>query len=140
MPLVGWLATRDRVPLVLTTHGEIVAEYFRRAGGFDEPVIVRDLPETAARETLDPGVVLEVVTVAAPVGVMAACAALSTLRANTASHRSEIPSIAAGRRGNSGISPVIWPLIIWSFPGSIRLTNHSHNFDLRLPAFSDHVK
>ena len=26
--------------------------------GFDDPVIVRDLPETAAKETLDPGVVL----------------------------------------------------------------------------------
>lgn len=28
--------------------------------GFDDPVIVRDLPETASRETLDPGVVLVV--------------------------------------------------------------------------------
>ena len=28
--------------------------------GFDDPVVVRDLPETAAQETLDPGVVLVV--------------------------------------------------------------------------------
>ncbi|MGZ8764183.1 MAG: methyltransferase domain-containing protein [Acidimicrobiia bacterium] len=31
----GWLATSD------AEHGEIVAEYFRRAGGWDEPVIER---------------------------------------------------------------------------------------------------
>jgi Xaa-Pro aminopeptidase len=31
--------------------------------GFDDPVIVRDLPETAARERLDPGVVLAVTAV-----------------------------------------------------------------------------
>jgi Xaa-Pro aminopeptidase len=37
--------------------------------GFDDPVIVRDLPETAARERLDPGVVLAVT--AATEGVIA---------------------------------------------------------------------
>jgi SAM-dependent methyltransferase len=35
----GWLASSD------AQHGEIVAEYFRRSGGFDEPVIQRRTPE-----------------------------------------------------------------------------------------------
>jgi len=34
----GWLASSD------AQHGEIVAEYFRRAGGFAEPVIQRRTP------------------------------------------------------------------------------------------------
>jgi SAM-dependent methyltransferase len=34
----GWLVTGD------AEHGEIVAEYFRRAGGFDEPVVERRTP------------------------------------------------------------------------------------------------
>jgi SAM-dependent methyltransferase len=34
----GWLASSD------AEHGEIVAEYFRRAGGFGEPVIERRTP------------------------------------------------------------------------------------------------
>ena len=34
----GWLYSSD------AEHGEIVAEYFRRAGGFDEPVIERRTP------------------------------------------------------------------------------------------------
>ncbi len=34
----GWLSSSD------AEHGEIVAEYFRRAGGFDEPVIERRTP------------------------------------------------------------------------------------------------
>ena len=34
----GWLYSSD------AEHGEIVAEYFRRAGGFDEPVIQRRTP------------------------------------------------------------------------------------------------
>src|SRR5215207_9234517 len=35
----GWLYSSD------AEHGEIVAEYFRRAGAFDEPVIQRRTPE-----------------------------------------------------------------------------------------------
>jgi hypothetical protein len=35
----GWLASSD------AHHGEIVAEYFRRSGGFDEPTIQRRTPE-----------------------------------------------------------------------------------------------
>jgi SAM-dependent methyltransferase len=35
----GWLAATD------AQHGEIVAEYFRRSGGFDEPGIQRRTPE-----------------------------------------------------------------------------------------------
>jgi SAM-dependent methyltransferase len=35
----GWLASSD------AQHGEIVAEYFRRSKGFDEPVIQRRTPE-----------------------------------------------------------------------------------------------
>ena len=34
----GWLAASD------TEHGEIVAEYFRQAGGWDEPLIERRTP------------------------------------------------------------------------------------------------
>ena len=34
----GWLASTD------VQHGQIVAEYFRRAGGYDEPVIERRTP------------------------------------------------------------------------------------------------
>ena len=34
----GWLYSSD------AEHGEIVAEYFRRAGGFDEPVVERRTP------------------------------------------------------------------------------------------------
>lgn len=34
----GWLVSSD------AEHGEIVAEYFRRAGGYDEPVIERRTP------------------------------------------------------------------------------------------------
>ena len=35
----GWLYASD------AEHGEIVAEYFRRSGGFDEPVIQRRTPD-----------------------------------------------------------------------------------------------
>lgn len=35
----GWLMSSD------VEHGEIVAEYFRRSGGFDEPVIERRTPQ-----------------------------------------------------------------------------------------------
>jgi SAM-dependent methyltransferase len=35
----GWLYSSD------AEHGEIVAEYFRRAGGYDEPVIERRTPD-----------------------------------------------------------------------------------------------
>ena len=34
----GWLESTDE------QHGEIVAEYFRRAGGYDEPTIERRTP------------------------------------------------------------------------------------------------
>jgi SAM-dependent methyltransferase len=35
----GWLMSSD------AEHGEIVAEYFRQAGGWDEPVVQRRTPE-----------------------------------------------------------------------------------------------
>jgi SAM-dependent methyltransferase len=35
----GWLSSSD------ADHGEIVAEYFRRAGGYDEPVVQRRTPD-----------------------------------------------------------------------------------------------
>jgi SAM-dependent methyltransferase len=38
----GWLLSSD------AQHGEIVAEYFRRAGGWDEPVVQRRTPDPAA--------------------------------------------------------------------------------------------
>jgi SAM-dependent methyltransferase len=37
----GWLMSSD------AEHGEIVAEYFRQAGGWDEPVVQRRTPEPA---------------------------------------------------------------------------------------------
>ena len=39
----GWLYSSDE------QHGEIVAEYFRRAGGFDEPAIERRTPAGHSR-------------------------------------------------------------------------------------------
>jgi SAM-dependent methyltransferase len=41
----GWLYSSD------AQHGEIVAEYFRRSGGFDDPVIQR---RTESSHTGDP--------------------------------------------------------------------------------------